>query len=73
MACSDNATSNFLSQTTSREAIVAAMYSTFVELSATEDSFLLNQEIIPDPRLKQHPVVHLHLIELPAQSEFEYP
>ena len=38
-------------------------------LSATQDYFLLNQEITPDPILKQHHEVLLLSMELPAQYE----
>ena len=61
----------FHSHTTSLAPKEVAMYYASVELSATEDCFLLNQEIIPDPRLKQHPEVLLRFVELPVQSEFE--
>ena len=53
----DNPTSCFSNQTASRGLIEAAMYSASVELYATTDFFLLNQDIIAEPRLKQHPVV----------------
>ena len=38
-------------------------------LSAMKDCFLLNQEITPDPILKQHPEVLFLSMELHAQFE----
>ena len=35
--------------------MLAAMYSAFAELNATDFCFLLNQETTPDPMLKQQP------------------
>jgi hypothetical protein len=49
------------------------MYSASVEPSATEVCFLLNQDIIVDPKLKQHPQVLFLSIALPPQSESVYP
>src|SRR5713226_8338196 len=66
---SNKSDSNFLSHTTSQLAEQAATYSASVVLSATQDCFLLNQEITPDPILKQHPEVLFLSMALPAQSE----
>ena len=49
------------------------MYSASVELCATEDYFRLNQDIIVEPNVKQHPEVLLQFSEFPAQSESVYP
>jgi hypothetical protein len=47
----------------------ASMYSASVVLSAILDGFLLYQEIMVDPRLKEHPEVLFLSKTLPAQSE----
>ena len=57
----------------SQLAIMAAMYFASVELSAMEVCFLLNQDIIVDPEIMQHPKVLFLSIALPPQFEFEYP
>ena len=41
----------------SREAVLATVYYASAELSATDFCFLLHQEVIPNPRLKQYPLV----------------
>ena len=51
---SNNSASNFQSHTATRLATLAAIYSTSDVLSATDIFFLLNHEIMPNPRLKQH-------------------
>ena len=60
--------SSFLSHMASHKVVLAAIYSASVVLSATYFCFLLHQEVIPDPMLKQYPVVLFRSIELPAQS-----
>lgn len=49
--------------------IDAAMYSASVELWATDDCFLLNHDIIADPKVKQHLDVPFRSMEFPVQSE----
>ena len=70
---SNNHASNLRSQMASQLAIPTAMYFAFVELSAMEVCFLLNQDIITDPKLKQHHWVLFLFVALPAQFESEYP
>ena len=60
--------SNFLSHIPSQVAMLAAMYSTSVELNATNFCFLLNQETTPDPMLKQEPEVIFRSSTHPTQS-----
>src|SRR5713226_4913628 len=60
---------SFLIHTTSKLAEQATTYSTSVVLSATQYCFLLNQEITPDPILKQHPEVIFLLMALPTKYE----
>jgi hypothetical protein len=57
----------------SQLAILTPIYSTSVELSATEVLFLLNHVIIVDPRLKQHLKVIFISTTLPSQYDYEYP
>ena len=52
---SNKSDSSFLGHTASQLDEQVATYSASVVLSATQDCFLLNQEITPDPILKQHP------------------
>ena len=52
---------------------LAAIYSASVILSATEVCFLLNQDIIVDPKLKQQPETLFLSTALRAQSESIYP
>ena len=54
---SNKSDSSFLSHTASQLAEQAVTYFASAVLSATHDCFLLNQEIAPDPILKQHPEV----------------
>ena len=65
---SNKSYSSFLSHTISQPAKQAMTYSASAILSATQDCFMLNQEITPDPILKQHPEVLFLLMALPAQS-----
>ena len=60
-------TSSFLSHMTSHEAVLAAIYSASDELRATNFCFLLHEEVIPDPMLKQYLEVLFESIELPTQ------
>ena len=53
---------------TSHEVVLAAIYLASAELSATDFCFLLHQEVIPDPRLKQYPLVLFRSTGLPVQS-----
>ena len=69
----NKAVNNFRSHTASLAPKEDAMYSASVELNATEVCFRLDQETIPDPRLKQYLEVLFRSIELSAQSESEYP
>jgi hypothetical protein len=55
----------------SHDAKMAAIYSASVELRAIDFCFLLNQEIAPEPRLKQQPDVLFLSTLLPAQSASE--
>jgi hypothetical protein len=50
----------------SQLAILVAMYFASPKLSATEVCFLLNQDIIAKPELKQHPEVFFLFIALPT-------
>ena len=54
----------------SQLAVLDAMYFSFVELSATEVCFLLNQDIKVDSKLKKHLEVLFMFVALPAQFEF---
>ena len=54
---SNKSDSSFLSHTASQLAKQSVTYFASVVLSATQDCFLLNQEITPDSILKQHPEV----------------
>jgi hypothetical protein len=49
------------------------MYYVSLELSAMKFCFLLNQDIIVDPKLKQHLEVLFLFVALSTQSEFEFP
>jgi hypothetical protein len=49
------------------------MYYASVVLRTMLDCFLLYQEIMVDPKLKQHPEVFFLSETLPAQSELVYP
>jgi hypothetical protein len=57
----------------SQLAVLVAMYSVSVELSAMEFCFFLNQDIIIDPKLKKHPEVLFLFVALPTQSKSKYP
>ena len=61
-------TSSFLSHMASHEVVLAAKYSASDELKATDFCFLLHQEVIPDPMLKQYLEVLFRSTELPTQS-----
>jgi hypothetical protein len=61
--------SSFLSHTVLLQAVLAAMYSASAMLWATEPCFLLDQEIIAEPRQKQYPDVLFWSTALPIQSE----
>jgi hypothetical protein len=61
--------SSFLSHTASMLAALVAMYSASVVLWAMEPCFLLDQEIIVEPKLKQYPEVLFRSTLLPIQSE----
>ena len=65
---SNKSDSSFLNHTASQLTEQAATYSASVVLSATQDLFLLKQEITPDPILKQHPQVLFLSMSLPSQS-----
>ena len=41
----------------SHEVVLAAIYSASAELRAMNFYFLLHQQVIPDPMLKQYPIV----------------
>ena len=69
----NNPTINFQRHTASIGPMATATCSTFVELYAFEDCFLLIQEIMVDPKLKQHPDVLFQSVALLAQSESVYP
>ena len=66
---SNKSGSSFLSHTASQLDEQVVTYSASAVLSATQDCFMLNQEITPDPILKQHPEVLFLSMELPSQSE----
>jgi hypothetical protein len=57
----------------SQLAKLVAMYSTSIELNATEICFMLNHEMTVDPKLKQHPEVLFRSVSLPSQYESKYP
>jgi hypothetical protein len=61
--------SSFLSHTASLLAALEAMYSASAVLWAMEPYFLLDQEIITEPKLKQYPEVLFRSTVLPIQSE----
>ena len=61
--------SGFRSHTASLLAALAAVYSAFAVLWAIGLCFLLDQEIIAEPRLKQYPEVLFRSTTLPIQSE----
>ena len=65
---SNKSDSSFLSHTASKLAEQAVAYYALAVLSATQDYFLLNQEITPDPILKQHPEVLFLLMALLTQK-----
>ena len=58
-----------LSQTASQAAMHAALYSAYVEDSATIGCFLLIQENTPEPSEKQYPEIDFLESQSPAQSE----
>jgi hypothetical protein len=66
---SNNPTNIFQSHTSSLLAEHAAIYSASAVLSTTLVFFLLNHEIIADPKLKQHLDVLFRSATLPAQYE----
>jgi hypothetical protein len=55
--------------TASLPAALAAMYSAYAVLWATKPCFLLDQEIIAEPKLNQYPEVPFRSTALPIQSE----
>ena len=65
--------SSFLSHTASLLAALAAVYSASAVLWAMEPYFLLDQEIIAEPKLKQYPEVLFRSTTLPIQSELVKP
>jgi hypothetical protein len=65
--------SSFLSHTASLLATFAAMHYASAVLWAMEPYFLLDQEIIVEPKLKQYPEVLFRSTVLPIQSESIYP
>ena len=65
--------SNLKIHMASHEAVVAAIYYASVELSAMDFYFLMHQEVIPDPRLKQYPLVLFRSTVLLAQSALVNP
>ena len=65
--------SSFLNHIASLQAVLAAMYSASVVLWETEPCFLLYQEIIAEPKLKQYPEVLFRSTMLQPQSESVYP
>ena len=66
---SNKSDNSFLSHTTPQLAEQVVTNSASAVLSATQDCFLLNQEITPNPILKQHPEVLFLLMALPTQSK----
>jgi len=48
--------------------VLVTIYSASAELSAIDFYFMLHQDIIPLPKLKQYPKVLFRSTELPAQS-----
>ena len=73
ISASNNPENNFQSHTALLQAEHAAMYSASVVLSAIPVYCLLNQEIMPNPKLKQHHDVLFLYLALPPQSESAYP
>ena len=65
--------SSFQSHIASHVVVLTTIYSAFAELNATEFYFLLHQETIPDPTLKQYPEVLFLSTELPAQFASVHP
>ena len=61
--------SRFQSHTTSLLAALATMYYASVVIWAMELCFLLDREIIVEPKLKQYPEVLFRSTVLPIQSE----
>ena len=66
---SNKSDSSFLSHSTSQLAEQATTYYASFVLNATQDCFLLNQEITPDLILKHQPKVLFLSMALPAQYE----
>ena len=66
---SNKSESSFLNHTTSQLVENDEIYYDSVVLRGTQDYFLLNQEITPDPILKKHREVLFLSMALPAQSE----
>ena len=64
---------NFWSHTASLQVEQAAMYYSFVMLSEILVYFLLNHEIMLDPKLKQQPELLFLSLALPSQYESVYP
>ena len=71
--CSNNSLKSCRNQTASKQAILAAMYSTSPMLKATNFYFLLIQDIEAEPSVKQYPDVLLRSTTLPTQSASVYP
>jgi hypothetical protein len=68
-----NSESIFMSHTDSLLAALVEMYYAFAVLWAMEPCFLLDQEIIVEPKLKQYLEVLFWSNVLPIQYEFVYP
>ena len=61
------------SHTASRTTTLNAIYSASVVLKATELCFLLHQDTMEDPKVKQQPDVLFRSTALPARSASAYP
>ena len=68
---SNKSESSFRSHTASQEASLAETYFALAVLRATDPYFLLDQETIAEPMLKQNTEVLFRSWTLPAQSESE--
>jgi hypothetical protein len=53
--------------------LTTPLYSTSEEDKVMDDCFLLDQQIGPDPKLREYPNVDLRSVLSPAQSEFVKP
>ena len=73
ITCPNNSLNSFRNQTSSQQAILAAIYSTSTVLKATDFCFLLIQDIEAEPKVKKHLDVLLQSTTLPTQLVWVYP